>query len=434
MANVKCFSSAKCALCQASGKLQVSHIIPSFVGKWLKETSATGFLRGAKNLNVRLQDTMKMPLLCLDCEKRVSKFEDYFARRIFFPYQNVGIQEFSYDESLLKFAVSMSWRVLLFSIQQRALDDAPNLAPYAECALKTWRDYLLELRKEEGDYEHHIFFLDFVEGSAAEIPSGFKWYRLRAIDGCLALGKETVFVYTKFPGIIFVSTVYPPKLEGWVGTRIIRGGGTIVPPQEIAYLGFRDFLIDRAKILFDSGISSIQEKKVMETMKSNMERLLFSKSFQVAIAESMRGREEKKQKLPMFVRELINIVENGGIDQSLPERDKNVQKLQIDLVADRLADIDLVTAERLERDIMANISAARASCEGKLTISDLGDIVILFLTLVGSTKIGRHERISKMFTEIESSELYSRAQMILIFAWDPTDELYKSFDWRCQLR
>ena len=433
MANVKGSNSAKCALCQAGGKPQVSHIIPRFVGKWLKESSATGFLRAAKNLNVRLQDTTKMPLLCLDCEKRLSKFENYFARRIFYPYQEMGIQEFSYDELLLKFIVSIGWRVLFFDIQQKALDDSPNLALYAKRALKTWRDYLLELRRDEGDYEHHMFFLDFVEGNAAEIPSGFQWYALRAIDGCLALSKETVFTYTKFPGIIFVSTIYPTQLEGWVGTRIKRGGGKIAHPQEIAYPGFRDFLIDRSKRLFDSGISNVQEKKVVETMKSNPERLLSSKSFQVAIAESMRRRENKKQKLPTAVSELINIVEKGGIDQSLPERERNFQKLQIDLIADRLADIDLTAAQRLERDIIANVSAARDSHEQKLTISDMGDIVIFFLTLVGSTKMERLERINRMFREIENSGSYSKAQMILMFTWDPIDQVDRSFDWGCQL-
>ena len=435
MASVETSNSVKCALCQAGGKLQVSHIIPSFVGNWLKESSATGFLRGAKNLNVRLQDTMKMPLLCLDCEKRFSIFENYFARQIFYPYQNLGIKKFSYNELLLKFIISIGWRVLYIQLNlQKALDHAPNLVPYANRALKTWRDYLLDLRKDEGDYEHHIFFLDFVETNTAEILNGFQWYTLRAIDGCLALGKETVFAYTKFPGIILVSAVYPPKLEGWIGTRIRRSSGEIAPPQGIEYPGFHEFLMDRVERLFDSGISSIQEEKVVEAMKSNAERLLFSKSFQVWIAERRRKREEKKRSLPSALVELIDIVENGRIDPSLPERDKNLQEFQMDLIAGRLADLDLISAQNLERGITDNISAARDSREEKLTVSDLGDIVILFLTLIGSTKIERLKRIDKMFKEIESGELYSKAQMILMFTWDPTDQVDRSFDWGCKLR
>lgn len=433
MANVKGSSGAKCVLCQASRELQVSHIIPRFVSNWLKESSASGFFRGAKNPNLRLQDTMKMPLLCSDCENRFSKFEKYFAEQIFSPYQNRETQEFSYDESLLKFIVSISWRVL-YTEQQVLGDNAPNLVPYAKRALKTWKDYLLKLRKDEGNYEHHMFFLDFVERSTAEIPNNFDWYTLRAIDGCLALGEEIIFAYTKFPGIILVSAIHPPKLEGWVGTRIKRGGGKIAPPQEIACPGFHDFLIDRAKRIFDSGISKIQKKRIGETIRSNPERLLFSKSLQVWIAKRMREREGKKRKLPRGVKELINIIEKGEIDPSLSERDKNLQKLQIDLVASRLAELDLTAAQNLENDIKNNISAARDSYKEKLTTSKLGDTVILFLTLPGTTKIGRLERIDKMFKKIGSNGSYSNAKIILIFAWGPTDPIDRSFDWGCQLR
>ena len=35
-----------CALCGQQKDLRKSHIVPRFVGKWLKSTSATGFLRG----------------------------------------------------------------------------------------------------------------------------------------------------------------------------------------------------------------------------------------------------------------------------------------------------------------------------------------------------------------------------------------------------
>lgn len=433
MVSGKDSSSAKCAFCQAGGRLQVSHIIPRFVVNWLKKSSATGFLRGAKNPNLRLQDTMKMPLLCSDCEERFSKFEKYFAEQIFFPYQNRGTQKFSYDESLLKFILSISWRILYYD-QQILSENAPDLVPYAKCALKTWKDYLLESRQDEGNYEHHMFFLDFVKESTVEIPAKFQWYTLRAIDGCLALSEEIVFAYTKFPGIILVSAIHPPKLEGWIDTRIKRSGGEIAPPQKIAYPGFYDFLIDRVNRIFDSGMSKIQKNKIAETIRNNPERFLFSKSFEVTMAERMRKRKGKKQALPRSVRELIDIVEKGEIDQSLPRRDKNLQKLQFDLIASRLAELDLIAAQRLERDILNNISAANDSYKEQLTISDQEDIVIFFLTLLGTTKSERFERINKMFNEIEINGRYPKAKVILMITWDPTDPIDRTYDWGCQLR
>lgn len=435
MSNVKGSSSAKCALCQVGKELQVSHIIPRFVINWLKESSATGFLRGAENPNLRLQDAAKMPLLCSDCEERFSRFERHFAEQIFHPYQNMGTQKFAYDESLLKFIVSISWRTL-FTQQQVLNGEAPDLVPYAKSALNTWGNYLLELRQDEGNYEHHMFFLDFVDvrRNTAEIPSKFQFYTQRTIDGCLALGKGIVFAYTKFPGVILVSAIHPPKLEGWVSTRIKRGGGEIASPQEIAFPGFYEFLIDRVKRAFNSGISNIQKNRISKSIRNNPERALFSRTFEALMAKSMRKREHEKQKLPEAVRELIDIIEKVGIDPRLLNRDKRLQKLQMDLVASRLAELDLTTALRLERDISGNILAASRSHKGKSTISDLGDIVILFLTLLETTKIERLERVNKKLKEIDSSGSYPNAQVVLMFTWDPTDQEDRTFDWGCLLR
>jgi hypothetical protein len=78
----------KCALCDKEADLRVSHIIPRFVSIWLKRTSATGFLRGVKNPEQRMQDLPKFPFLCGDCEQNFSKLENYFAKNIFYPVLN----------------------------------------------------------------------------------------------------------------------------------------------------------------------------------------------------------------------------------------------------------------------------------------------------------------------------------------------------------
>jgi hypothetical protein len=65
-----------CYLCKEPARLQRSHIVPSFVGKWLKDTSVTGFLRHEINQSLRQQDIPKQALLCSSCECRFSNFED----------------------------------------------------------------------------------------------------------------------------------------------------------------------------------------------------------------------------------------------------------------------------------------------------------------------------------------------------------------------
>lgn len=38
-----------CALCGKNAELRESHLIPKFVGEWIKRTSATGYLRQVVN-------------------------------------------------------------------------------------------------------------------------------------------------------------------------------------------------------------------------------------------------------------------------------------------------------------------------------------------------------------------------------------------------
>lgn len=75
-----------CKLCLQNKPLADSHIIPKFAGKWLKETSATGYLRTAENPNVRKQDLPTEKLLCYDCEGLLSLWEKAFANEVFLPF------------------------------------------------------------------------------------------------------------------------------------------------------------------------------------------------------------------------------------------------------------------------------------------------------------------------------------------------------------
>lgn len=91
-----------CYLCKKEAILQESHLIPSFVGKWLKKTSITGYFRQSINPNLRKQDLLKQHLLCKDCEIMISKYEDKFFEDIFFPYVNEELDEWGIAQSKVK--------------------------------------------------------------------------------------------------------------------------------------------------------------------------------------------------------------------------------------------------------------------------------------------------------------------------------------------
>ncbi len=62
-----------CKLCKQEADLEISHFIPKFIGKWVKKTSITGFLREKNSINKRAQDLAKDYWLCGECEDLLSQ-------------------------------------------------------------------------------------------------------------------------------------------------------------------------------------------------------------------------------------------------------------------------------------------------------------------------------------------------------------------------
>ena len=105
---------ALCKLCQNNDDLRESHILPRFLGKYLKDTSATGFLIAvdAEGKPTRSQDLRKRKLLCGSCESILNEVETFFANTIFHPFKKGNLKAIPLDDRLGKFAVSVSLRAL----------------------------------------------------------------------------------------------------------------------------------------------------------------------------------------------------------------------------------------------------------------------------------------------------------------------------------
>ena len=236
----------RCALCSHQTKLVSSHIIPKFTVKWLKKTSATGYIRMVKKPNLRKQDLPKVKLLCNDCENRFSKWEKLFAENIFIPFQEKAQRSFKYEEWLIRFAVSLAWRTVIKEIN--GFRGESELAQFVDTALKRWSSFLLGTNVDPGSYEHHIFFLDLIaETNNLELPDMFQWYLLRGFDSTIVYSSNEVAAYTKLPGFIFWSGIKPPKLKGWEKT-LISDSGVMETVQRISHPGFAEFVLDRAII------------------------------------------------------------------------------------------------------------------------------------------------------------------------------------------
>jgi hypothetical protein len=237
-----------CRLCRRDGELQESHRIPKFVFRWVKETSPTG-IRQSTSPNVRVQDGWKEHYLCRGCEGRLSAWEAEFARHVFRPYhdrERDARAALHYGEWCLPFCVSVSWRILCFSVET---GNAPKMSSAQQAvvdeALETWRTYLLGLRVDPGAFEQHVFPVDVLEDGPSKLMSPFlNRYFLRAVQEDVIANSESVLTFAKLGRILLFGFVKPPpKLLGW---KIRLRKGYIAPKTMHMPFGIGLYLRDQA--------------------------------------------------------------------------------------------------------------------------------------------------------------------------------------------
>ena len=139
-----------CKLCRDNTTLKESHIIPKSIYKWLKDTSATGYMRNLTNPNVRTQDGIKMYLLCENCEQRFSVYEKWFKEKVFLPLneRETGVCNpliFDYDDKLFYFINSVWWRTIHFFANGKELQNSKYCDLIRDCE-KELRDFLLSYK------------------------------------------------------------------------------------------------------------------------------------------------------------------------------------------------------------------------------------------------------------------------------------------------
>jgi hypothetical protein len=268
-----------CALCLEQKALRESHIIPAFAGRYLKETSATGYLRDGINPNIRRQDIAKRPLLCADCEQRIGIFEKEFSEKAFPVVQKDDFRELEYDKWLLKFAVSLSWRILVIN-HEEVENDLPQFKEQITHSLESWRQFLLDKRKHP-DGEHHLFIAGIPESMPKGLHKKTIHYLVRGIDATEIVSERSIAVYAKVVRSIFYSPIVPASPSGWKNTRIHSGPGRLRSPQVISMAGFGDFIQARLEEVHSKDLSEAQQRKVSEAMLKNPERALASESFKV---------------------------------------------------------------------------------------------------------------------------------------------------------
>ena len=280
-----------CQLCQQNKELRKSHIIPKFVGEWIKETSVTGKMRAANNPNLRIQDSNRGELLCGECEQLFSVYEKYFSETFFRPFLNTRSPIIQYDEKLRKFVVSFLWRVLVAS-DAKWKNKKHELA--AQHTKQIWRDYLYN--NVNLDSPQYLLMLKLVpDAKMVEGPLALdlNWYFFSTADITIAQNDEDALVYAKIPGFSFFASIYRHHLSFFQNCQIMNQGTFDFNAQNVDSDIFR-FLLNRANLMFSQiqSLSDSQLSKIESDYEKFADKIPTSYGFKIYLAKQFRNKKK----------------------------------------------------------------------------------------------------------------------------------------------
>lgn len=276
-----------CKLCKKDDDLRVSHVLPRFLGKYLKDTSATGFLT-AVDVNgkpSRSQDLYKRRLLCDQCESVLNEAETFFADKVFYPFKKDELKSIPVDDRLGRFAVSVSLRALW--IMQLVKHPLVERWKGQLDGLETeWRNYLLMTPDfVKGNHSHHILLCNEAI-LAVELKNSPNLIHsvLRTSAYYLFEKFEKAYVFANLAGVQIISMIYPPELPVSRGTEVYPNQtfGVVSPPG-IGWGGYFQNLLELAR-KFDAArnrLSVAQREMIERAMDKDPERAAMSEDARI---------------------------------------------------------------------------------------------------------------------------------------------------------
>lgn len=280
--------SGCCAMCERAVPLQQSHIIPAFVFRWLKSSGPTGYIRNTLEPNKRVQDGVRSLLLCADCEAILSRDEKFFSDKLFYPWLSDSFP-ITYSEWLLRFCVSVSWRVLLERKGQNAL------AKYSEAqqlllrkAERSWREFLLGNISNPREFEQHFLAFDLIEKtSIPNLPDNINRYMMGAVEMDVVGSDHLLMTFSKL-GRFTIFGIIHGETKSWQGTKVHLRHGTLPQRKIVLPHNFLEFLCDRARHTRDAykSISDKQYDKISAVAEKNIASALHTDGVRALVADA----------------------------------------------------------------------------------------------------------------------------------------------------
>ena len=259
-----------------------SHIIPKFIGRWMKETSITPYLRFGGNVDERQQDLFATELLCNDCENRFSSWETKFAAEIFHPAAG-GETVFRYGPWFVKYAASLAWRAIQFR-NFHGVDEPPAMNSIVDKMELHLSRFLLGQEKHVGSYTQHVYPVG--ELAAPVLPGSMMLNRYLArtveIDFLRNDDLSEMMVYVKLPMFMFFS-IGESKYRKWLETSRIKKSSVLQPKNHDlpeSMLGYFLGQADKTAELLDSmspKSKAAADRAVQKAIEENPERVANSR-------------------------------------------------------------------------------------------------------------------------------------------------------------
>ena len=280
-------------MCSKVGPLEAGHIIPAFVYRWLKKTSATGHLRGGENPNVRIQDGWKRRWFCRSCEDQIGRFERAFSEELFPLVVEQRPGPYRHGPWLSRFLASLAWRTLMLHSEEGEAFDffTPEQKAMVQLAMEQWRAFVHGEASTPGVHELHFIPMGILGDCTLDgpLPPNINRYTMRSIEIHVASNTAQAFAFVKMGPAVAFGFIQPPPPDTWVGTRVALGEGTVggrmaMPVQVLEYF------IDRAEKArrLDARRSARQLGKIGNALAANMERATASETFRAVEADVLR--------------------------------------------------------------------------------------------------------------------------------------------------
>lgn len=285
-----------CRLCGKSDDLKESHFIPKFVGKWIKSTSITGYIRQSSEPHKRAQDLAKEYWLCGCCEQLFSVWEREFSNKVFYPFVNEGKSVVTYESWMSKFCASLSWRTLTYIRSKNPEDeeDAERKGSLDETQ-KYLKHYLLGETDNLYQFEQHLFPLEKIESmDSHNFPPNINRYFLRIMSMDIVGNSTDQYIYTKLPSFMLLGVIKAKNIKKMRSSRVAIKSGVLSPKEYRWPDGFASYIFQKANEVIELH-QRIPQKHLEgfdKCIKGNPEKAIKSKQFQAFLDDYERFGED----------------------------------------------------------------------------------------------------------------------------------------------